>query len=87
MMEEHIVPAAEFQRNFGHYQDEAMKHPLAITRNGRARLVLLSAEEYQRLKQRDRRVFKTEELSESDIAAIASSRMDPRHDYLNDELG
>jgi len=33
------VSAAEFQRHFGRYQDEALKQPFAITRNGRDRLV------------------------------------------------
>jgi prevent-host-death family protein len=54
------VSAAEFQRNFGRYQDEALKQPVSITRNGRDRLVVLAVEEYQRLKRRDRDVVKTE---------------------------
>ena len=29
------VTSREFQRNFGRCQDEALKAPLAITRNGR----------------------------------------------------
>jgi hypothetical protein len=33
-----------------------------------------------------RRTFRTEELSEAEVKAITESRMDPRHDYLNDEL-
>ena len=40
-----MVSAAEFQRNFGRYQDEALKQPLSITRNGRDRLVVLAVEE------------------------------------------
>jgi prevent-host-death family protein len=43
------VTAAEFQRHFGRYQDEALIQPVTITRNGRARLVMISAEEYERL--------------------------------------
>jgi len=80
------VSAAEFQRNFGRYQDEALKQPVSITRNGRDRLVVLAVEEYQRLKRRDRVVFKTEELSEADIKAITEGGMDQRHDHLNAEL-
>jgi PHD/YefM family antitoxin component YafN of YafNO toxin-antitoxin module len=44
-MEMITVTAAEFQRHFGRYQDEALTQPVAITRNGRERLVTLSAEE------------------------------------------
>jgi prevent-host-death family protein len=80
------VSAAEFQRNFGRYQDEALKQPLSITRNGRDRLVVLSTEEYQRLKRRDRQVFKAEELSDAEIKAITEGGMDARHDHLNAEL-
>lgn len=80
------VSAVEFQRNFGRYQDEALKQPLSITRNGRERLVVLAAEEYQRLKRRDRVVFKTEALSEAELQAITEGGMDPRHDHLNAEL-
>ncbi len=32
------VFSAEFQRNFGLYQDKALTEPVAITRNGRERL-------------------------------------------------
>ncbi len=49
------VTSADFQRNIGLYQDEALKRPVAITKNGRPRTVLISAEEYERLRQRDRR--------------------------------
>jgi hypothetical protein len=31
------VPAAEFQRNVGRYQDLALTQPVAVTRNGRER--------------------------------------------------
>ena len=35
---------------------------------------------------RDRRTILPEELTEEDIAAIAVSEMDPRHDHLNEEV-
>ena len=64
------ITSREFQRNFGLYQDEALKAPLSITRNGRERLVLLSIEEYTRLKRRDRRAIAVENLSDAEIEAI-----------------
>ena len=36
------VPAGEFQRNIGRYQDLALTQPVAVTRNGRERTVLIS---------------------------------------------
>lgn len=80
------VPAAEFQRNFGRYQDEALKQPLSITRNGRDRLVVLAVEEYQRLKRRDRVARKIEDLSAAELEAIANTEMDPCHNHLDAEL-
>lgn len=67
------VGAATLARNFGHYQDVALKEPVAITSNGRERLVLLSAEEYHRLRRRDRRVLGLEDFSAEEILAIARS--------------
>ncbi len=67
------VTSREFQRNFGRFQDEALKSPLSITRNGRDRLVILSFEEYERLKRRDRRALAVEELSDAEIEAIRSA--------------
>jgi len=67
------ITSVEFQRNFGRYQDEALKEPVAITRNGRERIVVLSAEEYQRLKRRDRQVMGLDDFTEADLKAIASA--------------
>lgn len=80
------VTAAEFQRHFGRYQDEALTQPMAITRNGRERLVMLSADEYRRLKRRDREVLRAGDLSDADLEAIAKTGMDPRHAHLDEEL-
>jgi prevent-host-death family protein len=45
-----VVSSAEFQRNLGLYQDKALAEPVTITKNGRERLVLLSVDEYHRLR-------------------------------------
>jgi prevent-host-death family protein len=80
------VPAAEFQRNIGLYQDKALTEPVFVTRNGRERTVLISVEEYARLKQRDRQALRVEQLSEADIAAIAGTEMAAEHSHLDKEL-
>lgn len=68
------VSAAEFQRNIGRYQDMALRQPVAVTRNGRDSTVLISTEEYTRLKRRDRQVLGLEDFTEADIAALEQSR-------------
>lgn len=85
-MEMITVSAAEFQRYFGRYQDEALTQPVVITRNGRERLVMLSVDEYRRLKRRDREVLRAGDLSDADLEAIAKTEMDPRHAHLDEEL-
>lgn len=67
------VPASTFVRNFGRYQDTALTEPVAITSNGRERTVMISAEEYRRLKRRDRRVLGLEDFTEAEIDAISRS--------------
>jgi len=67
------ISSVEFQRNFGRYQDVALTEPVAITRNGRERVVVLSVDEYQRLKRRDRQVLGLEDLTEADLQAIRAA--------------
>lgn len=80
------VSSAEFQRNFGRYQDEALVHPIAITRNGRERLGVISTEEYRRLRRRAREVLRAGDLTDAELEVIARTEMDPRHQHLDREL-
>lgn len=68
------VSSAEFQRNIGRYQDLALTQPVAVTRNGRERTVMISTEEYHRLKRRDREVLGLDDFTDDDIKAIEQSR-------------
>jgi prevent-host-death family protein len=67
------VSAAEFQRNIGRYQDLALREPVAVTRNGRESCVLLSTEEYRRLKRRDREALGIEDFTEADAVRRAEA--------------
>jgi prevent-host-death family protein len=69
------VTAAEVSKNFGAYQDAAVRAPVIITKNGRPRTVLMAYEDFVRLSKRDRRVQRTTELSEAEIAAVEASEM------------
>ncbi|MGH0315144.1 type II toxin-antitoxin system Phd/YefM family antitoxin [Sinorhizobium meliloti] len=80
------VTAAAVSKNFGAYQDAAVREPVIITKNGRPRTVLLAYEDYLRLSRRDRRVEATPELSDDDISAVEKSEMEPGLDHLNAEL-
>jgi prevent-host-death family protein len=80
------VSAAEFQRNIGRYQDVALTQPVAVTRNGRERTVMISVEEYQRLKRRDRRVMSLDDFTDADIAALEATRAPESAKVFDDEL-
>ena len=57
------VTISELQRHIGDIQELALKEPVSITRNGREKYILLSTEEYHRLKRRDRQVLGIDDLS------------------------
>ena len=80
------VSAAEFQRNIGRYQDEAIRGPVVVTRNGRKRTVLISTEEYNRLKRRDRQVMTLADFTADDIAAIENSAAPEEAAQFDDEM-
>jgi hypothetical protein len=77
------VSSTEFGKEVGRYQDLALSQPVVVTRNGRDRTVVISADEYQRLKRRDRQVFAAGELPGDIVDAIGSAEMDPRHQHLD----
>jgi prevent-host-death family protein len=80
------VSSAEFQRNFGRYQDAALTEPVAVTRNGRERLVVLSVDEYRRLRKRDRQVLGLEDFTDADLQAIRAASPPPEAAAFDHEL-
>jgi prevent-host-death family protein len=80
------VTAAQVSKNFGAYQDAAVREPVVITKNGRPRTVLMAYEDFVRLSKRERRVELTSELAPAEIAAVEAAEMEPGHDHLNAEI-
>jgi PHD/YefM family antitoxin component YafN of YafNO toxin-antitoxin module len=80
------VPAGEFQRHIGRYQDLALTQAVAVTRNGRERTVMISAEEYYRLKRRDRQVLTPADFTAADIAALEATRAPESSKAFDHEL-
>jgi prevent-host-death family protein len=81
------VPIAEVKRDFERYQDRALRAPVTVTKRGRPSVVILAAEEYERLRSLDRRALSVTELSEADIAAIEVARIPEDKRYRTDDLG
>ncbi len=80
------VSAAEFQRNIGRYQDLALRQPVAVTRNGRESCVLLSTDEYRRLKRRDREVLGIDGFTAADAEAVRNAQTPAESAAFNSEL-
>ena len=76
------VTAAEVSKNFGAYQDAAVREPVVITKNGRPRTVLMAYEDFVRLSKRDRRVQRTVDLTDEDIAVVSEQLGRPARDVV-----
>ncbi|WP_337186069.1 type II toxin-antitoxin system prevent-host-death family antitoxin [Phenylobacterium sp.] len=80
------VSTAEFIRNYSALADQALAEPVTITKHGRDRLVVVSAEEYERLRRRDRQVFQSAMLPDGVLEMIARSEVPPGFAHLDAEL-
>ena len=71
-----VINASEFQKRVGEFSDIARREPVTVTRHGRASLVLLAAEDYERLRQIEQRAtrsVKVEDLPTETVDAIRSA--------------
>ena len=80
------VTAAELQKQFEHYRDMASKQPISITHQGRESLIVLSIEEYQRLKALDdRQALYPWELPEDVLQALENIEVPEESGQFNHE--
>lgn len=80
------VAATEFSKNFGRYRELAQREAVAVTSYERVSGYFVSRSEYeelQRLRSMMPKAYAVEELSEATVQAIATSRMDARHNHLD----
>lgn len=80
------VTSANLQRYLGQYTERALVEPVMVTRNGRERIVMLSAEEFRRLQSLDRVALYAWELSGEELTAIAAAEVPAQFAHLDDEL-
>jgi len=80
------VSSTEFGKEVGRYQDAALAQPVVVTRNGRDRIVVISADEYRRLKRRDREVLRSGDLTDEDIEAIRRAEPSQHAETFNHEF-
>jgi len=80
------ITASEFQQAFGAFSERAQREPDVITKHGRPSLVVMSAQEWERLKRRDRRVGATSELPDEWLSAVEDARVPEEFASLDGEL-
>ena len=85
-MAKRTVSSAEFQKSFGRYREAALRAPVVITNHGRESLVLVSADEYRRLKALDRRALYAWELDDQTLNAIARADIPAQATAFDHEL-
>ena len=79
------ISSAELAKHFGLHADRARAgEPIRTTKYGREDLVLVSAAEYDRLLRRDRRVYRTGEMPQYLLDAIAKA--EPPANWLNSTI-
>ena len=78
------ITSVEAQKNFGEFRVLAEREPVFVLHYNKPSVVILSADEYARLKRRDRKVVATEDLPDWLAEKISEARMDPRHAHLNE---
>lgn len=85
-MEPTRVTASQFQQAFGALSDKARHEPVIVTKHGRDSLVVMAAEEWERLRRRDRRAGLTAELPEEWVAAVRRAKAPDEFAHLDAEL-
>ena len=80
------MTADEFKQNLDSLLNEDWFPPIGITHNGERRMVVVPADVFRAMHRASRKVFRTEDLSEDQIKAIADSRMPGGFEYLDEEL-
>jgi prevent-host-death family protein len=78
--------AAEVQKNFGRYRDVAAREAVVVTAHGKPSVVILSANEYARLKELDRRVVRFADMTDADLGEMAKATIPARYRYSIDDI-
>jgi len=72
------ISASDFQKRVGEFSDVARREPVTVTRHGRPSLVLLAAEDYERLRQIEQhatRAIKVSKLPKRTIKAMKTAKL------------
>ncbi len=79
------VTASEVQKNFGAYHDRALAEPIRVTKYGRETVYIVSAKTFHEMKQAQRDVIASAELSDDEMALIDEAEIPPAQRYRLDK--
>ena len=77
---------AEIASDFPSWQAKAQTQPVEVRQEGQPTAIILSAEDYRRLKRRDRQALKVEELDDATLDALAATEPPAETEAFNHEL-
>ena len=77
--------SAEVQKDFRGYREKAEQEPVLVLDGDKPSVVILAADEYARLRRRDKRAMSTDDLPEWLVDRIAGTEMDPGFAHLDEE--
>lgn len=81
------ITSSEFQKEYGRYATLAKRQAVLITNHGRDELVVMDAQEYERLRKLDTRVaMPVEALSEADLDRLEKGSPIPESTKQLDHL-
>jgi len=69
------VTSAALQKEFGRFRAIAQREAVIITNHGRDDLVMVSADEYKRLRRLDRTAMPVSDLSAEELAALEAAEI------------
>jgi prevent-host-death family protein len=80
------VTSGQLQKEFGRYRTIAHREAVLITNHGREDLVLLSAEEYRRLQELEKRAFHVSALTDEELADLSKAEIPSEAKRFNVEM-
>ena len=80
------VSSRELKEHYGAYRIRAHKEPVFITNYGKDDLVLLSIEEYHRLRKSEQRAFHASEMPEELLSSLERLDIPEEAKHYNDEV-
>ena len=81
-----VVTCAEAQKNFGRYREQALAEPVVVTQYGKPSVVIISAAEYERLKELDRRALRLNEMTDAEIEEMSNATIPSAYRYSISEI-